>query len=117
MEIVERTIGDVTVLDLKGKMTLGEGDQLYRDKILLLLDAGKTKLLINLDGVSYMDSAGLGEFVRTHTTVSRRGGRMKIAQLTKRIDDLLDITKLKPVFEIFGTEAEGLKSFEKEPAS
>jgi len=69
MEIVERTVNDVTVLDLKGKMTLGEGDELLKDKINSLLASGKKKLLLNLEGVPYIDSAGLGEVVRTYTTV------------------------------------------------
>ena len=75
MEIVERTVSDVTVLDLKGKMTLGEGDELLKDKINSLLASGKKKLLLNLESVPYIDSAGLGEVVRTYTTVSRQGGK------------------------------------------
>ena len=111
MEIVERTVNDVTVLDLKGKMTLGEGDELLKDKINSLLAAGKKKLLLNLESVPYIDSAGLGEVVRTYTTVSRQGGSLKLLNLTKRIEDLLSITKLLTVFETFDTEAEAIKSF------
>ena len=111
MEIAERSVGDITVLDLKGKMTLGEGDELLKDKINSMLTAGKKKLVLNLEGVPYIDSAGLGEIVRTFTTVSRQGGSLKLLNLTKRIEDLLAITKLLTVFETFDTEAEAIKSF------
>jgi len=111
MEIAERTVSDVTVLDLKGKMTLGEGDELLKDKINSLLANGKKKLVLNLEGVPYIDSAGLGEIVRTYTTVSRQGGSLKLLNLTKRIEDLLSITKLLTVFETFDTEAEAVNSF------
>ena len=111
MEIVERTVNDVTVLDLKGKMTLGEGDELLKDKINSLLASGKKKLLLNLEAVPYIDSAGLGEIVRTYTTVSRQGGSLKLLSLTKRITDLLSITKLLTVFETYDNEADAVRSF------
>ncbi|MEP6782865.1 MAG: STAS domain-containing protein [Acidobacteriota bacterium] len=111
MEIVERTVSDVTVLDLKGKMTLGEGDEMLKDKINSLLASGKKKLLLNLEGVPYIDSAGLGEVVRTYTTVSRQGGSLKLLNLTKRIEDLLSITKLLTVFDTFDSEAEAVQSY------
>ncbi len=111
MEIAERTVNDVTILDLKGKMTLGEGDELLKDKINSLLAQGHKKLLLNLEGVPYIDSAGLGEVVRTYTTVSRQGGSLKLLNLTKRIEDLLSITKLLTVFETFDSEAEAVQSY------
>ena len=111
MEIAERTVNDVTILDLKGKMTLGEGDELLKDKINSLLSGGRKKLLLNLEGVPYIDSAGLGEVVRTYTTVSRQGGSLKLLNLTKRIEDLLSITKLLTVFETYESEAEAVQSF------
>ena len=111
MEIVERTVSDVTVLDLKGKMTLGEGDEMLKDKINSLLASGKKKLLLNLEAVPYIDSAGLGEVVRTYTTVSRQGGSLKLLNLTKRIEDLLSITKLLTVFDTFDSEAEAVQSY------
>ena len=111
MQIEERIVGDVTVLDLKGKMTLGEGDELLKDKINSLMNQGRGKILLNLEGVPYIDSAGLGEIVRTFTTVSRQGGKLKLLNLTKRIEDLLSITKLLTVFETYDTEAEAIKSF------
>ena len=112
MVIEERVIGDVTILDLKGKMTLGEGDELLKDKINSLIHQGQKKLHLNLEGVPYIDSAGLGEIVRTYTTVSRQGGNLKLVNLTKRITDLLSITKLLTVFETFDNEPEALKSFQ-----
>ncbi len=112
MVIEERIVGDVTILDLKGKMTLGEGDELLKDKINSLIHQGQKKLLLNLEGVPYIDSAGLGEIVRTYTTVSRQGGHLKLVNLTKRISDLLSITKLLTVFETFDAEPEALKSFQ-----
>jgi anti-sigma B factor antagonist len=112
MVIDQRVVGDVTILDLKGKMTLGEGDELLKDKINSLIHQGQKKLLLNLEGVPYIDSAGLGEIVRTYTTVSRQGGNLKLVNLTKRITDLLSITKLLTVFETFDTEADALKSFQ-----
>ena len=112
MVIEERIIGDVTVLDLKGKMTLGEGDELLKDKINSLIHQGQKKLLLNLEGVPYIDSAGLGEIVRTYTTVSRQGGNLKLVNLTKRITDLRSITTLLTVFETFDSEPDALKSFQ-----
>ncbi len=111
MQIDERPVDDVIVLDLKGKITLGDGDQLLKDKVNSLVNQGQRKILLNLAGVPYIDSAGLGEIVRTYTTVSRQGGSLKLVNLTKRITDLLSITKLLTVFETFDSEPEALQSF------
>ena len=111
MKIAERKVSDVTILDLSGKMTLGEGDEMLKQTINNLLAAGNKKLVLNLEGVPYIDSAGLGEVVRTHTTVSRQGGSLKLLNLTKRIEDLLSITKLLTVFDTYDSEAEAIKSF------
>ena len=111
MEIAERKVSDVTILDLSGKMTLGEGDEMLKHAINTLLAAGTKKLVLNLGNVPYIDSAGLGEVVRTHTTVSRQGGSLKLLNLTKRIEDLLSITKLLTVFDTYESEAEAIKSF------
>ena len=111
MEIAERTLNDVTILDLKGKMTLGEGDELLKDKINSLLSQGRKRLLLNLEGVPYIDSAGLGEVVRTYTTVSRQGGSLKLLNLTKRIEDLLSITKLLTVFVTYDSVSEAVSSY------
>src|ERR1041385_4895116 len=111
MQIDERVVDDVTILDLKGKLTLGEGDELLKDKINSLVQQGRKQLLLNLEGVPYIDSAGLGEIVRTYTTVSRQGGKLKLLNLTKRITDLLAITKLLTVFETYENEADAVRSF------
>ncbi len=111
MEIVERVTGDVMVLDLKGRVTQGEGDELLKDKVNSVVNQGYKKVLLNLADVPYIDSAGLGEIVRTYTTVSRQGGSLKLVNLTKRITDLLSITKLLTVFETFDSEPEAVRSF------
>lgn len=111
MQIEEREVDGVTILDLKGKMTLGEGDELLKDKINSVIHQGRKHVLLNLGGVPYIDSAGLGEIVRTYTTVSRQGGKLKLVNLTKRITDLLSITKLLTVFETFDSEQEAVRSF------
>jgi len=111
MQIHQRSVGDVTIIDLNGKMTLGEGDELLRDKVNSLIAQGQKQLVLNLAEVPYIDSAGLGEIVRTYTTVSRQGGVLKLLALTKRIQDLLAITKLLTIFETFDTEDEAVKSF------
>src|SRR5438874_11241854 len=111
MQIEERSVDQVTVLDQKGKMTLGEGDELLKDKINSLLQQGRRKVVLNLEDVPYIDSAGLGEIVRTYTTIGRQGGSLKLLNLTKRITDLLSITKLLTVFETYDSEADAVKSF------
>ena len=111
MEISERSVGDVMVLDLKGKITLGEGDELLKDKVNSLINQGHRKIVLNLADVPYLDSAGLGEVVRAYTTVSRQGGSLKLLALTKRISDLLSITKLLTVFETFDLEKDAVQSF------
>ncbi len=111
MQIEQRSAGDVIVLDLKGKITLGEGDELLKDKVNSLLNQGHRKVVLNLADVPYIDSAGLGEIVRTYTTVSRQGGNLKLLNLTKRITDLLSITKLLTVFETFDSESDAVRSF------
>jgi anti-sigma B factor antagonist len=111
MQIEERTVGGVTILDLKGKLVLGDGDTLLKDKIHSLVNQGRKQFVLNLGDVPYIDSAGIGEVVRTHTTVSRAGGSLKLLNVTKRIHDLLVITKLLTVFDTFESEAEALRSF------
>jgi anti-sigma B factor antagonist len=111
MHIEQRSAGDVTIIDLKGKMTLGEGDELLRDKVNSLVQQGLKKIILNLAEVPYIDSAGLGEIVRTYTTVSRQSGQLKLLSVTKRINDLLVITKLAQVFEMYDNEKDALGSF------
>jgi anti-sigma B factor antagonist len=111
MKIVERQVGDVTILDLHGKILIGEGDDALRDAVTRLVDGGKNKIILNLADVPYVDSAGLGEIVRCYTTVSRKGGKLKLLNLTKKIQDLLAITKLLTVFETYEAEGEAVNSF------
>jgi anti-sigma B factor antagonist len=112
MKIVERQVGDVVILDLHGKILIGEGDDALREAVTKLADAGKTKILLNLADVPYVDSAGLGEIVRTYTTVSRKGGKLKLLNLTKKIQDLLSITKLLTVFEAYESGDEAVRSYQ-----
>jgi anti-sigma B factor antagonist len=111
MKIVERQVKDVAILDLNGKIQIGEGDEALRNAVARLVQAGKKKILLNLAEVPYVDSAGLGEIVRCYTTVSREGGRLKLVNLTKKLQDLLAITKLLTVFETYDTEEQGVNSF------
>ena len=111
MQIAERQSGSVTVLDLSGKVTLGEDSTLLKDKLQSLLHQGKKNLILNLAQVSYVDSAGLGALVSAYTTVTREGGSLKLVSVTKRLQDLLSITKLLTVFETFDSEDEALRSF------
>jgi len=111
MEIQERVLENVVVVDLNGKLTIGEGDALLREKVDSLIQQGHTNLLLNLGEVPYVDSAGLGEIVRTFTTVKHQGGTLKLINLTKRIKDLLTITKLLTVFDTYDSEAEAVGSF------
>ena len=111
MQIEERTLGAVTILDVKGKLTLGDGDTLLRDKIHSLAHQGRTDVLLNLGDVPYLDSAGMGEIIGAYTTITRVGGHLKLLNLTKRIHDLLVITKLLTVFDTFSAEADAVRSF------
>lgn len=111
MQIDERKTGDVVILDIKGRVMLGEGDEILKDKVNSVLAEGFKKIVLNLAEVPYIDSAGLGEIVRTFTTVSRQGGSLKLLNLTKRITDLLSITKLLTVFDTYDSENEAVQSF------
>jgi anti-sigma B factor antagonist len=99
MEIQERQQEGVTILDLKGRLLIGEGDVMLREKVNSLVDSGQTRVALNLAGVPYVDSAGLGEIVRCYTTLSRRNGKLKLLNLNKRITDLLTVTKLMSFFD------------------
>jgi anti-sigma B factor antagonist len=111
MKIVERQVGDVIILDIQGKILIGEGDDALREAVTRLVEGGKKKILLNLAGGSDVDAAGLGEIVRCYTTVSKQGGRLKLINLTRKIQDLLAITKLLTVFETYDSEDEGVRSF------
>jgi len=112
LEVNERQAGDVTILDMSGAVRIGEGSIALRDAIRGLADSGKKKILLNLAGVNYVDSSGIGELIANYTTVSRQGGQLKLLNLTDRIQNLLVITKLLTVFDAYEDEGEALKSFE-----
>lgn len=106
-----RQVGDVTVVDTAGRITLGDGASTFRDTIRDLAAGGNKKILLNLGEVNYIDSSGIGEMVSGFTTVTNAGGQVKLLNLTKRVQDLLQITKLYTVFEVFDDEAEAVRSF------
>jgi anti-sigma B factor antagonist len=111
LNIRERQAGDVTILDLEGKITIGEGSVSLRSAIRRLIEEGKKKILLNLSGVGYVDSSGIGELVSSYTTINREGGQLKLLNLTQKIKDLLTITKLLTVFDTYDSESEALNSF------
>lgn len=111
MTVSERTVGSVTVLDINGQITLSDGADQIRDKVKALLQGGKQQILINLAQVPYMDSAGLGELVQAYSTVVRQKGSLKLLSPTKRLQDLLVITKLTTVFDSFDDEAAAVASY------
>jgi anti-sigma B factor antagonist len=111
MEIKERVVDSVSILDLTGKIVLGEGDGQVRDRIKDLLADGQRKILLNLSDISYIDSAGLGALISSYTTTKREGGQLKLVNLTKRVQDLLAITKLITVFDTYEDEQVALDSF------
>jgi anti-sigma B factor antagonist len=106
-----RQVGDVTVVDVSGRITLGEGSSELRDALRDLVAKGNKKILLNLGDVSYIDSSGIGELVSGFTSVSNQGGQLKLLNLTKRVKDLLQITKLYTVFEVHDDEAGAIRSF------
>ncbi|MFN2531672.1 MAG: STAS domain-containing protein [Pyrinomonadaceae bacterium] len=111
LDVKERQAGDVTILDMRGAVRIGEGSIALRDAIRGLAGEGKKKILLNLGGVNYIDSSGIGELIANYTTVSRQGGQLKLLNLTDRIQNLLVITKLLTVFDTYENEAEALKGF------
>ena len=111
VKLTTRQVGDVTVIDASGRITLGEGASTFRDTVRDLATQGNKKLLVNLGDVSYIDSSGIGEMVSGFTTVANQGGTVKLLNLTKRVKDLLQITKLYTVFEVFDDEAAAVRSF------
>jgi len=106
-----RQVGDVSVVDVAGRITLGEGSSALRDGIRDLANKGQKKILLNLAEVSYIDSSGIGELVSAFTTVTNQGGQLKLLSLTKRVKDLLQITKLYTVFDVHEDEAHAIRSF------
>ena len=111
LNIRERQAGDVTVLDMDGRITIGEGSVALRSAIRRLLEEGKKKILLNLAGVGYIDSSGIGELVSSYTAINKDGGQLKLLSLTQKLRDLLTITKLLTVFDTYEEESEALSSF------
>ncbi len=111
VKMTTRQVGDVTVIDAAGRITLGEGASAFRDTVRGLAAKGDKKILLNLSEVSYIDSSGIGEMVSGFTTVTNHGGQLKLLGLSKRVKDLLQITKLYTVFEVFDDEASAVRSF------
>lgn len=109
MEIHQRTVGPATILDLQGKLILGDGDGLLKDEVNSLLSQGRRQIVLNLAGVPYIDSAGLGQLIASATTVTRQGGRLSLLNVTKRVQDLLAIVKLLTAFNVYESEAEAIK--------
>jgi anti-sigma B factor antagonist len=111
VKLTTRKVGDVTVVDVSGKITLGEGSSALRDVLRDLTAQGDRKVLLNLSEVTYIDSSGIGELVSGFTSVSNAGGTLKLLGLTKRVKDLLQITKLYTVFDVHEEEAHAVRSF------
>ena len=111
MKIETRTVGDVNILDCSGRITLGEGTMVVRNTVRDLLDGKSNKIVLNLAEVNYIDSSGIGELVSTFTTVTNNGGQLKLLNLTKKIQELMAITKLLTVFQVYDDEQSALASF------
>ncbi len=111
LQITTRELGRVIVVDVVGRMTVSEGRTQLRDTIYMLSGGGHKRFLVNLAGVDHVDSDGMGELVRCYTTVRQRGGEMKLVRLNKRVEDLLQMTRLNTLFEIYVEEPVALRSF------
>ena len=111
MEIRERIVDSITILDVSGKLTIGEGAQMLKDKSESLVFQGRNRVVVNLADVAYIDSGGLGQLVACYTTLAKAGGRLKLLNVGKRNHDLLSITKLVSVFDTFDTERDAIESY------
>ena len=111
LSIKQRQAGDVAILDLDGEVRIGDSATALRGAIRELVAGGNQKILLNLAGVRYIDSSGIGELIANYTTVGRSGGHLKLLSLTDKVQDLLVITKLLTVFDVYDTETEALSSF------
>ena len=111
MNISERRVGEVTIIDLQGNIMYEDGDVELRGAIARVLDSGSKKVVLNMGEVPYLDSAGLSELVRSFVAVNKRGGRVVLFDLTKKVHDLLSIAKLLTIFETFDSEADAMGSF------
>jgi anti-sigma B factor antagonist len=111
LKVSTRQVNGVSIVDCSGRITLGEGSVVLRDTVKDLLSKGQKKILLNLGDVNYIDSSGIGELVSAYTTAKNQGGELKLLKLTKKVHDLLQITKLYTVFEVKDDEAAAVKSF------
>ena len=111
MKITKREKNGVTILEVEGKVTIGKGDVVLREAVLQAIGEGPAKLLINLGEVTTIDSSGVGELVSAYTTVTNRGGKLKLVNMPPKVSDILQITQLITVFEVFESEDEAIKSF------
>ena len=111
MTLHERWIGDITIIDIDGRITVQDGADTFRDVVRQLVRQGRVKLVLNFHDAAYIDSTALGEIVRAYTSVTRQGGALKLLDVTARVHELLVITRLLSVFDLFDAEAEALKSF------
>jgi anti-sigma B factor antagonist len=111
MKVTVRQIGNVSVIDLSGKITIGEGDIVLREKVTELLEAGQSRILLNLEKVKYVDSAGIGEIVACYKRARDKGGIVKLLNPSGKVHDLLQLTRLVEVFDTFNDEKEALVSF------
>ena len=111
LKITNREVGGIVVVNLSGRLTLGDASALLRQSLKDLLDGGKKKIVLNLGEVGYIDSSGLGELVSSFTTVRNSGGELKLANLTQKVNDLLTVTKLYTVFEVHNDEQAAVNSF------
>jgi anti-sigma B factor antagonist len=117
MKISEREAGEITILDIEGRIMFGDGEESFRDAVTRVIESGRVKLVLNLAEVPYIDSAGISELVRTFVTAGKKGGRMKLLHLTKRVRELLNITRLLTVWEVFESEEEAVGSFGDAPTA
>jgi anti-sigma B factor antagonist len=111
MQTATRQTGDVSIVDVSGRITLGEGNVMLREIVRELVEKGNNKILLNLHDVGYVDSSGVGELVKTYTTVRNQGGQLKLLNPSKRVSDLLQMTRLASVFDIQADEASAVQSF------
>ncbi len=111
MKFNKRQNGDVTILDLSGRITIGSGEEALRNAMQEILNSGAQKVVIHMGGVTMIDSSGIGELVSAYTTATNRGAKLKLANLPAKVSDILTITQLITVFDVFDTEAEAVQSF------
>jgi anti-sigma B factor antagonist len=111
MKAISRTVDDVEIISLQGKITIGSGDTQLREVITNAVNAGKNKILLDLSGVTTIDSSGIGELVGSYTTATNRGGKLKLLHLPAKLNELLHVTQLITVFEVYENEAEAIASF------